>query len=140
MVELLVTIAVLGVITAIAMPVFFSQTSAAHKATAIADGRAWSLAMVEGLNDVWHFGESGGSVVLAGEQLIVSLVNPTPASATSVSIPVAVSPETTLTSGSIAGTAWCLQVENRGQSVVFTHQGLREGAEGCAPDGTAIYP
>lgn len=138
--ELLVTIAVLAVITAITLPLFFSQTSSAHRATAIADGRGWSLALVEALGDVWNFGESGGTIALSGEQLTVSLINPNPSSASTVVLPVAVSPETTLTSGTIAGTSWCLEITNRSESVVFSHQGLREGASGCAPDGTVTYP
>lgn len=137
--ELLVTIAVLGVITAITLPLMFSQQTAAHRATAIADARGWSLGLVESLADVWNFGESGGTITMAGETLTVTMTNPVPADTTVIDIPVAVSPNSSLLDGTIAGTSWCIQVQNQNEVVVFTQRGFEQTASGCAADGTASY-
>lgn len=139
LVELLVVIAVLAVITSIAMPMFFSQQSAAYRATAIADGRAWSLATVDALNDVWNFGDPGGTITLNGGSLDISLLNPTPSSATFTQVPVAVSPNTTLVEGTISGTTWCMRLANTNQEVVFTEQGFVANAVGCDSTGAPLY-
>lgn len=135
--ELVIVMAILAVITSIAAPLFFSQQSAAYKATAIADGRAWSLSLLDSLRDVRNYGDTGGTMSLVGSDIQLSMINPTPASATTVFAPVAVSPETSLVDGFLAGNNWCFTVANQGEQAVFTQQGYRSSALGCASDGTA---
>jgi prepilin-type N-terminal cleavage/methylation domain-containing protein len=140
LVELIVTIAVLAIVTSIATPIFLSQQSAAHRATAIADGRGWSLAILEATSTVRNLGESGGEISLVGTNVTMSLISPNPSSAEVISFPVAVSPASSLSSGSAAGQNWCLAVSNNNEVAVFTDQGYQPTAVACSPLGTSVNP
>lgn len=139
--ELIVTIAVLGILSAIAIPVVFSQTDNANTAVAKADARNIGLAISGEVSKYYTFGTSGGNISNGGDGYL-HFSNMTNAD------PVATGPGTNriilnLSEGSsISGTygpgedlPWCITVTNGNAVAVFTNAGIQENAMGCIANG-----
>lgn len=141
--ELIVTIAVLGIISAIAIPIVFSQTDNAKAAVAAADARGTGLAIAGEVSKYYSFGTAGGTITDGGDGYLHF-------SAMTNADPVTTGPGTdriilNLSEGStISGTygpgtnlPWCITVTNDGAVSVFTNSGMQENASGCISDGIA---
>jgi len=141
--ELIVTIAVLGILSAIAIPVVFSQTDNAKNATAQADARNIGLAISGEVSKYYTFGSTGGTISDGGDGYLhfSSMTN---------ADPVATGPGTNriilnLSEGSsISGTygpgtdlPWCITITNDNATSVFTNAGLQSDKMGCIANGVA---
>lgn len=141
--ELIVTVAVLGILSAIAMPIVFSQTDNAKQAVATSDARGVGLAISGEVSKYYTFGTSGGTISDGGDGYLhfSSMTN---------ADPVSTGPGTdrillNLSEGSsVSGTygpgtdlPWCITVTNEESNVVFTNSGIEVDATGCVADGVA---
>jgi type IV pilus assembly protein PilA len=144
LVELLITIAVVGVLAAIAIPLYAAQTDQANKASAIADGRAWASVVSTELTDYTNFGTAPGNTTTAitlgtvttgTATLTITLAAPTPSSPTSQTATVAVSPGTTITASGMSATQFCFITSNNGQTAVFNQRGYQAGLTTCSAAG-----
>lgn len=141
--ELIVTIAVLGILSAIAFPIVFSQTDNAKNAVATADARNVGLSISGEVSKYYSFGSSNGTITDGGDGFLhfSQMTNANP---------VATGPgtnriELNLSEGSsVAGTygsgtdiTWCITVTNDNSTAVFTNDGIQQNAGGCLADGTS---
>jgi type IV pilus assembly protein PilA len=134
-VEMLVVLALLGVIASIVFPIIGNNQKQADRAVAISDGRVWSITLANMLVPYIDYGT--GTATYSDGMLYASLNNPAPSSPSELSEVVSHSVGTALTSGVISGRTWCLAVSYKDQIAVYTPEGFNSDATGCATDGTA---
>lgn len=131
LIELLVTIAIIGTLAAIAIPMYSSQQAQASKSAAISDGRAWADTISTALNGYSSYGTiSTTMTVSAAGALAITLAAPTP-NVTSVTATVGITSGTTLSSAAFVGTNWCFIVSNNSQPAVFSQAGYQAGKTLC---------
>jgi prepilin-type N-terminal cleavage/methylation domain-containing protein len=141
--ELIVTVAVLGILSAIAIPIVFSQTDNAKAAVASSDARGVGLAISGEVSGYYSFGSTDGSIFDGGDGYLHF-------SPMTNADPVATGPGTdrillALSEGSsISGTygsgielPWCITVTNDESVAVFTNAGMQQDATGCLAGGVA---
>jgi len=148
LVELLVVIVIIGILAAIAIPLYNNQRSRAYQATAEYDGRNLSLEISSMLSRATDMGTSPASNTswVAWDPETSELTLSFDGS------PIGVSEVTTvrLTAGTNISTSgyeggpvgafgpvWCVAVENSGELAVYTEAGLQAGATQCSSDGFA---
>lgn len=145
LVEILVTLLIIGVVSAVAIPVYLNSQHRGSKDVAVHDGSAASLELAKALGEYTKFGVGATftSVPTSGTtgDVTVDLGSGyTPASLPrTVTGQVALSENSTL-SGAIAANdvAWCIQVKNQGQVAVYTRWGLVKDSNGCSSAG--VFP
>jgi prepilin-type N-terminal cleavage/methylation domain-containing protein len=144
LVELLAVVAVVGLLAAIAIPIFASQTSQASRAVAISDGRAWASTITTQLRSYTDFGTPPANTTTAitlgapssGEATLTVTMNaPTPSTSAVLTEQVAVSGGTTIVASGMSGLTWCFAASNNGQVAVFTETGYQAAAAGCEVNG-----
>lgn len=126
LVELLVVVVIIGILAAIAIPIFNNQKSKAQRSTAVSDVRGASSELQGVLGDVVAFG-TGPTVegVANGAQMTITVFAGTGgqflSGETSKDFNIRVSPGTTWADGSISPEgAWCLVFTNSGQYAKLT--------------------
>lgn len=135
--ELLIAIAIMGILSAIAVPAYITQTAASRQAIAYADGTAIAVQIEMMLRPYSNLGaQSSGAITLANNTLTATLSGPTPAAPATVTAPTNPSKGTTISASSVSATAWCIVVTNTSKSAVFTDEGYKSWAGSCASDGT----
>lgn len=153
LIELVVTLAIVAMVGAIAVPAYLNQNAKAYRATAEHDGAAWAGALTNALMGYTSFGltpaDTNSSITLSAPgvtpaTITVSMIAPTPAGVATKTLTVARSPETLIVSSGMAGANWCFATSNRGSVAVFRQSGFVPGAVGCTaaglPDVTAGGP
>ncbi len=141
--ELIVTIAVLGILSAIAFPIVFSQTDNAKQAVATSDARSIGLAITGEVSKYYSFGSAGGTISDGNDGYLhfSSMTNANPVATGPGSNRIILN----LSEGSsIAGTygpgtdlPWCIVVSNANKTAVFTNDGIHATASGCIANGVA---
>lgn len=134
-VEMLVVLALLGVIASIVFPIISNNQKQADRAVAISDGRVWSITLANMLVPYIDYGT--GTATYSDGMLYASLTNPSPSNPSELSEVVSHSAGTSLTSGVISGRTWCLAVSYKDQIAVYTPEGFNSDATGCTANGTA---
>ena len=134
LVELLVTVTILAVLSAIAVPVYLNQKNKSSSSAAASDARAVANEVTSLLTQYSHLGTSG-TISVAGTVLTVSLVSPTPAG--NVTGTARLTPGSVLSGSTFpgavgaAGARFCISVVNNGQTVVANETGI-VSATSCA--------
>lgn len=136
--EVLVTVAVLSVVAAVAVPVVTSQRSKSQLATAVNDGASAAIEVAYQLskNNSAGFtnGTSSPTISHASETLTIAF--PAGASSATKTAPLKLSSGSTLsgalTAGAASPTAFCLVVTNGGQKAVYTQDGYQSSAQSCS--------
>lgn len=136
LVEILVAIAIVGILAAVAIPMYNIQQDKAHHTAAIADGKAVLSSVVTALIPYTSYGSSG-SVTLSGSTLTISMMGPTPSTPNSVTTTVNVTPGTTISSSGVSGTSFCITLSNTGQKAVYTQNGYQSTMINCTSTGVA---
>ena len=140
MIEMLITVALVGIIAAIAIPIYTGQQSQAYKATAVSDGRAWSMTATTMLMGTTGLANGGTFSVNASTG---TLLLDMPGAATDYSGAVAVSNGSSITQSGTGTNSttntpvWCFVVANNGQNAVFTQAGYQTSATSCSTAGIA---
>jgi type IV pilus assembly protein PilA len=131
LIELLVTIMIVGILASIAIPVVTNYQSEAFRNKAVSDGSAWKSSVTLALLEFTDYG-TGGFMKLtnsgngAGTLTFTLGTNPTPVGKTPETIAVGISEGSELVHAALKGKNWCFAVRNNGQYAVFTQLGLRE--------------
>jgi prepilin-type N-terminal cleavage/methylation domain-containing protein len=144
MIEVLVTMGVIGVLFTIAYPLYFSQRDTGYIASAQSDSRQIGLDLNTELIGYRSFGDDNGAITLNSEGHLefspMTGADPYEYGPQATSLVIAVSPGSTFTGGTYGGGTtrhWCVSVTNHGKVGVFTDQGMNIDAVACASDGTA---
>lgn len=144
LVEILVVVAIVGILSAIVVPRYLNSKKEAYYNTAVLDGQAIALEVTERLNTYTSFGSSpsgftkvptGGTGI--GEMTITLGIGYTPdTSPASQTGKVSLSDGSVLTGALQAnGTGWCIKVTNSGEAAVYTENGLQAGSTTCTSSG-----
>jgi prepilin-type N-terminal cleavage/methylation domain-containing protein len=142
--EVLVTIALIGVLFSIAYPIYFGQQPAGYTRTAQSDVEHIGADIVTELAGQYTFGDNNGTISLTETGYIAfsTMSNASPyASGPGVTnMTTQLSPDSVMdvgTYGAGDGLHWCVRVVNHGQPGVYTEKGLQRAAVDCYADGTA---
>jgi prepilin-type N-terminal cleavage/methylation domain-containing protein len=145
LIELIITISLIALVSAIAVPLINSQTSRAHLAAAQSDVRNAGLGLAGESSRYFSFGSANGVITHdpATERLVLSPMTNAQPVATGPGadrIQLTLSPNSTITGSYASGTdlRWCLAVTNRTKTAVMNETGLKKTATGCNTDGTII--
>ncbi len=138
LVELLVTVVIIAVLAAIAIPLYTSQKNKAALATAQSDATAIGQEIISMMTDYTNNGSSTTSIpaLAASGTLTITLVAPSPSTPLTVSSSVRLSPNSTLTGGlKPNSTGFCIRIANTSgpstQYAVFDETGLRSSYTTC---------
>jgi len=137
LVELLVTVVIIAVLAAIAIPLYSNQKNKAALSAAQQDARAIGSAINGMLLEYAHLGTSNGTIGYSAPNVTFTLTAPSPTTAPA-SISVRLSPNSTFSVGStLANTRqWCIKITNSSgsttQSAVVTEAGLQAGMTTCS--------
>lgn len=141
--ELIVTVAILSILSAIAMPIVFSQTDNAKQAVATSDARGVGLAISGEVSNYYTFGTSGGTISDGGDGYLhfSSMTNadpvPTGPGTDRVLLNLSEGSSISGTYGSGTDLPWCITITNAESTAVFTNSGIDADATGCAANGVA---
>jgi prepilin-type N-terminal cleavage/methylation domain-containing protein len=141
--EMLVTVVVLGVISAIAMPLIVGNFESTYKAIAQEDARKVGIEVSTEMQGYTTFGSANGTISIVGKYLEISPMTsayPNPSGPGGGRIIATLSPESTLTGtyGAGNGLKWCVKVVNREKVGIYTSEGAApKSASTCNPDGSA---
>jgi len=142
LIELLVTVAIIAVLAAIAIPLYTSQKDKASQAAAASDARAIGIEIITTIQDYTVIG-TGGPITLSGDILTIEIgTGQEPAGL----------PMTAQSSGRLSSNSslvgytkpfstmneFCINVTNNGQTAIFDQSGLRQDATDCDTSGVAI--
>lgn len=147
LIELIITVAIIAILAAVAIPIFLNQRSKAQESVAVQDGNTVASEIATALAAHTNIGTittnpTTPAVFAAhsGTTLTITLAGtPSPASPGALSN-VRLSSGTTIhSSGNGGGTsgAWCVALDNAGQRAVYTQAGLVSGAKSCTGVGAA---
>jgi len=141
--ELIVTIAVLGIISSIAIPIVFSQTDNAKQAVAESDARGNGLAIIGETSQYYTFGSTGGTISNGGDGYLhfssMTGADPVPTGPGTNRVRLSLSEGSSISGTYGPGTdlPWCIAVTNDNGVAVFTNDGLDTSASGCIANGVA---
>jgi len=126
LVELLVVVVIIGILAAIAIPIFNNQKSKAQRSTAVSDVRGAVQELQGAIGDAVNLGNAPQVTGVANGATMTITLNLEPNGSfingnTSKDFTVKVSPGTEWAAGSVSNTgAWCLVFENNGQFAKLT--------------------
>lgn len=141
--EMLVTVVVLGIISAIATPLIVGNFESTYKAIAQDDARKIGIEVATEMQGYTTFGAANGTIGAVNGFLEISPMTsayPNPTGPGGGRIVVTLSPESTMTGTYGSGNAlkWCIKVVNREKVGIYTSEGsAAKNASTCNPDGTA---
>lgn len=141
--EMLVTVVVLGIISAIATPLIVGNFESTYRAIAQEDARKVGIEVSTEMQGYTTFGSTSGTIAIVDGYISISPMTsayPNPAGPGGGRILGTLSPESSLTGtyGSGNGLKWCLKVTNREKIGIYTSEGAgAKNASTCNPDGTA---
>jgi prepilin-type N-terminal cleavage/methylation domain-containing protein len=143
LVEVLVTVVVIGVLAAIAVPIYSNQRVKAVTATVQSDARANAGEIAATIADYTNNGAASAAwnVTATGTVMTITFgAGYAPSSlAASRTVKILLSPGNTLTGGLKANTSgYCVNAAQGSIHVVFDETGLRSGKTGCDANGNAI--
>ena len=145
LIELMVTISLIVIVTAISVPIVTNQISQAHLATARSDARNAGLAIAGEVSRYYSFGDSGGTITYdsVNEKIVFSsMTNAAPVASGPGSdrISLVLSEGTTLSGsyGSGINLKWCVAATNQGQVAVMSDAGVSTTALGCSTNGEVL--
>lgn len=145
LIELVVTISLIVVVTAISVPIVSNQISQAHLATARSDARNAGLAIAGEVSRYYSFGENGGTITYdsVNEKIVLSAMTNAAPVATGPGadrISLVLSEGSTLSGSYGAGIElkWCVSVTNREQTAVMSNAGVSTTALGCSTNGDVL--
>ena len=141
LVEVIIAVAIVGVLAGIAIPVTVAQLSQGNRGTADQDGAAWAVSIGNALSGYSNLGNAApnttSAITLTGNVITVTMSTPSPTTLPStVTVPVAVTSGSTIYRSGIGTTHWCIQVKNSTESFVFNETGQVPSATTCLADGT----
>jgi len=151
LIELLVTVAIIAILAAVAIPVFSNQRTKAAQSIATQDGRALQNEVTSAISGHTNLGTTGAAF-LTPTGTPISSVTVTPQvgaqpNATAIVATFRGSPGTTLTQSgfgnafnprSVTGAGiWCFTLDNAGQKAVYTNNGYSSAATTCSAAGVA---
>lgn len=145
LIELIITISLITIVTAISVPLVTNQISQAHVATAQSDARSAGLAIAGETSRYYSFGNNGGDITYNSETGYLAF------SPMSAAAPVATGPGSdrialNLTEGStLSGSygpgidvKWCVAVTHNSQVAVMSDAGINRNALGCSTNGNVL--
>lgn len=141
--EMLVTVVVLGIISAIATPIIVGNFESTYRAIAQEDARKIGIEVSTEMQGYTTFGSVGGTISIVNGYIDISPMTsayPNPTGPGGGRILGTLSPESSLTGtyGAGNGLKWCLKVVNREKVGIYTSEGAGpKNASTCNPDGTA---
>lgn len=141
--EMLITVVVLGIISAIATPLIINNFDSTYKAIAEDDARKIGLEVSTELQGYTTFGSASGTISIVNGYLDISPMSgayPNPTGPGGGRIIATLTPESTMTGtyGSGNGLQWCVKVVHRDKVGIYTSNGgAARNATNCNPDGTA---
>jgi prepilin-type N-terminal cleavage/methylation domain-containing protein len=145
LIELIITISLIAIVTAISVPLVTNQISQAYLATAQSDARNAGLAIAGEVSRYYSFGDSGGTISHNAETdklVISSMTNAAPVATGPGSdrISLVLSEGSTLSGSYGAGIElkWCVAVTNQGQTAVMSDAGISRTALGCSTNGNVL--
>lgn len=129
LIELLIVISIIGILAAIAIPVFTSQQGKAYLTAAISDGKQVQTGLLTAV------GTYSGTITSPTMTVSSTTVTVTPVSGTTVTSTVNIN--STVTGSFPASptslvTAYCFKVTNNGQVAVFNQSGYQSTMTTCA--------
>ena len=141
LVEVIIAVAIVGVLAGIAIPVTVAQLSQGNRGTANQDGAAWAVSIGNALANYTNLGNAApnttSAITLTGTNITIAMSSPSPTTLPStVTVPVAVTSGSTIYRSGIGTTHWCIQVKNSTESFVFNETGQVPSATTCLADGT----
>jgi prepilin-type N-terminal cleavage/methylation domain-containing protein len=141
LIEMMVTLVLVGIVASIAVPVYFNTRQEANKTVAVADGSSLQQSVTSLL--AYNYDDYGTApdnaqtaITLDNGTLLVSLNNPTPSDSLYQSAPVRTSAGTYIVNSGISGRQFCFTVYNSGQNVIFNQDGYKKGSTTCNSDGS----
>lgn len=145
LIELVVTISLIAIVTAIAVPIVTNQIGQAHIATAQSDARSAGLAIAGEVSRYYSFGANGGDIThdsATGYIVFTPMINAAP-SATGPGanrIVLNLSDGSTLNGSYGSGTdlKWCVAVTNTSKVAVMSDAGIDRNALGCSTNGNVL--
>lgn len=143
LVEVMITLAIIGVIAAIAIPLYLIQTNKAYLNSAISDGDLWNNSLSTNFQNYLNLGTAPTNNTTAitlnatTGVLTVTMTNPTPSTTPTFTTTVGVTPGTTLTVSGMSNLNYCFAVSNNGQVAVYTQDGYQIGKTTCSAAGVA---
>lgn len=141
--EMLVTVVVLSIISAIATPIIIGNFESTYKAIAQDDARKIGIEVATEMQGYTTFGSANGTISIANGYIDISPMTsayPNPAGPGGGRILGTLSPESTLTGtyGAGNGLKWCVKVVNREKIGIYTNDGAgAKNASTCNADGSA---
>lgn len=145
LVEILIVVAIIGVLAAIGIPLYLQQLNSAHQSAAVADGTQINEQVTNLLTPYVNYGTAPANnttaITITGTTITITLTSPTLSSIANSSTPtltdtVKLSTGTTLTTSGISGTQYCFTLTNGGQKAIFTDQGYNASAATCNANGS----
>lgn len=141
LIEVLIAVSIVGLLAAIAVPVYISQTGQANKARAAADGVSLAAQVASALRPYPNLGtapaNNTSTINLSGSTATITLNSPTPATPATLAIPTNLSANTEIATSGASASAWCFAMSNQGEIAVYTDQGYMQTATSCNADGSA---
>lgn len=149
LIELIITVAIIAILAAVAIPIFLNQRSKAQQSVAVQDGNTVANEIATALATYTNMGTTPAAATTfathAGTTLTLTFNgSPTPAGASVALAGVRLTSGTTITTsgytgGAItsAGPTWCVALDNAGQKAVYTQSGLQSTATACSAAGVA---
>ena len=145
LIELIVTISLIVIVTAISVPIVSNQISQAHLATARSDARNAGLAIAGEVSRYYSFGTAGGTISYnaSTERLVLStMTNAAPVAegpgADRISFMLSEGSSLTGSYGPGIDLKWCVSVTNQGQTAVMSNAGVNTNALGCSTNGEVL--
>jgi prepilin-type N-terminal cleavage/methylation domain-containing protein len=147
LVEILITLAILGIIAGIAFPIVFDQSSLAWSRAAQSDAQNIGIDIATTVAGYQTFGDTNGTIAVSDEGFLtfspMANANPYATGPEVTNLVAILSADSTVTSGSYGSgmpRLWCITVTNNTETAVFTNEGLQLDATSCNTAGQPVIP